>query len=402
MQRIFVGDVQGCADELEVLIDRATAAFGDAFSLWVAGDLVNRGPGNLQALRRVRALVEAGRAEYVLGNHEIHLISAYLGLRELSENDSIGDVLESPDAAEWVGWLRERPLVVASELDGQRFAMVHASCGAGWSLEELVARGEAVHRRLAGAESDARAFLATDPADDPVRDDLGRLTRGRSGEASGAWSSREPETPEGAWHVAWAGSDPDYGLVYGHWARQGLHVAPGLRGLDTGCVHHGRGRDGFLTAWLPESLPRAASGRAFDLPDDRFCRSRRNVATTTPRRIGTEPARSAPHSIPRRLPGAVPRSIAMAKVLIPVVFQGPTRGESEAIVEGETIAGCFDLVEERFPGLKELVIDPATGEIHKFVKVTLNGELLERDTATLAQAVSATDEIEVIAAIAGG
>ena len=92
----------------------------------------------------------------------------------------------------------------------------------------------------------------------------------------------------------------------------------------------------------------------------------------------------------------------MAKVLIPVVFQGPTRGESEALVEGETIAACFDLVEERFPGLKELVIDPATGEIHKFVKVTLNGELLERDTATLAQAVSATDEIEVIAAIAGG
>ena len=39
---------------------------------------------------------------------------------------------------------------------------------------------------------------------------------------------------------------------------------------------------------------------------------------------------------------------------------------------------------------------------HKFVKVTLNGELLERDAGTLAQSVSATDEIEVIAAIAGG
>ena len=66
------------------------------------------------------------------------------------------------------------------------------------------------------------------------------------------------------------------------------------------------------------------------------------------------------------------------------------------------VVACFDLVEEKFPGLRELVIDPATGEIHKFVKVTLNGELLERDTGTLAQSVSATDEIEVIAAIAGG
>ena len=92
----------------------------------------------------------------------------------------------------------------------------------------------------------------------------------------------------------------------------------------------------------------------------------------------------------------------MAKVIIPVVFQGPTRGESEAVVEADTIVDCFDLVEEKFPGLRELVIDPGTGEIHKFVKVTLNGELLERDAETLARPVSATDEIEVIAAIAGG
>jgi sulfur carrier protein ThiS len=49
-----------------------------------------------------------------------------------------------------------------------------------------------------------------------------------------------------------------------------------------------------------------------------------------------------------------------------------------------------------------LVVDPGTGSIHKFVKVTLNGVLLERGPETLAQPVSSTDEIEVIAAIAGG
>jgi len=92
----------------------------------------------------------------------------------------------------------------------------------------------------------------------------------------------------------------------------------------------------------------------------------------------------------------------MATVIIPIVFHGPTRGESSVEIPGETIANCFDLIEEKFPGLRELVIEPATGRIHKFVKVTLNGELLGRDPTTLAQAVSATDEIEVIAAIAGG
>ena len=106
-----------------------------------------------------------------------------------------------------------------------------------------------------------------DPSDDPTRDALARMTRCRAA-TDHEWSSKEPETPDGAWYVAWAAHNHSHGLVYGHWARQGLRVSPGLRGLDTGCVHHGRGRDGFLTAWLPDSSPSA--GRAFDLPDDRF------------------------------------------------------------------------------------------------------------------------------------
>lgn len=269
MQRIFVGDVQGCAEELDALIERADSAFGADYALWIAGDLVNRGPDNRRALERIRERVEAGRAEYILGNHEIHVLSSYWGQRSLSENDSIADVLEAPDAGEWIDWLRRRPLAVAGTLEAQPFAMVHASAGAGWSLATLIERATAASARLAGDEAEAKAFLATDPASDPVRDDLARLTRARAADARG-WSSREPETPEGAWHVAWRAHDPDYGLVYGHWARQGLHVAPGLRGLDTGCVHHGRGRDGFLTAWLPESRPAAVPGRPFDVPDDRF------------------------------------------------------------------------------------------------------------------------------------
>lgn len=92
----------------------------------------------------------------------------------------------------------------------------------------------------------------------------------------------------------------------------------------------------------------------------------------------------------------------MANVIIPVVFQGPSRGVSSVRVPGATIAECFDRVEEQFPGLRELVVDPSSGSIHKFVKVTLNGELLERDPQTLAQSVSEQDEIEIIAAIAGG
>ena len=270
MQRIFVGDVQGCGDELVELVARATDAFGDEFSLWITGDLVNRGPDNLGPLELVRGLVEEGRAEYVLGNHEISLLAVEFGLRELGPNDTFGDLLHASDAAEWIDWLRCRPLVVSGQLEDQRFAMVHAAADPDWSLEELVGIGKQVSERLSASREDAQEFLARDPVVDSLRDALGRMTRCRSVTLDGGWSSDEPELPEEAWHHAWAIRGHDYGLVYGHWARQGLHVDVGLRGLDTGCVHHGRGRDGFLTAWLPESRPRENGQRPFDLPDDRF------------------------------------------------------------------------------------------------------------------------------------
>jgi bis(5'-nucleosyl)-tetraphosphatase (symmetrical) len=270
MQRIFIGDVQGCARELNELISRAEGEFGSEFALWVAGDLVNRGPDSRRALELVRGLVEAGRAEYVLGNHEINLLAVDFGLRELGASDSIGDILSGNDSAEWTDWLRHRPLVAPGKIGDQRFVMLHASASPDWTFDDVVSSGRLASERLAASRPAALEFLSTDPAVDPVRDALARLTRCRSVTADGGWSSAEPEESGHPWHRAWASRGHDYGVVYGHWARQGLHVDQGLRGLDTGCVHHGRGRDGFLTAWLPESRPPADGAHPFDLPDDRF------------------------------------------------------------------------------------------------------------------------------------
>jgi bis(5'-nucleosyl)-tetraphosphatase (symmetrical) len=266
LQRIFVGDVQGCADELDELLARAEDRFGRAFELWVVGDLINRGPGNLRALRRVRERVEASRAHYVLGNHEIGLIATALGVRPLSPFDTFHDVLDAPDAADWLAWLRARPLVVPGQLGSQPFVMLHAAAPPGWEIDQLCERARVAASRLAGSDAAVAAWLRE--PDDPDLDLLGRLTRCRSVSASGRWSSEPPMQGDGsaAWHAHWAASDPHYAVVYGHWALQGLHVAPLLRGLDTGCVHHGRGREGLLTAWLPDP----ACARPFDVPDECF------------------------------------------------------------------------------------------------------------------------------------
>jgi bis(5'-nucleosyl)-tetraphosphatase (symmetrical) len=266
VQRIFVGDVQGCADELDAILAKAKREFGADFELWSVGDLVNRGPKSHRALAAVRELAEAGRARLVLGNHELNLLARWLGVRAASPTDSMEDLLERPDLDEWCEWLRRQPLALAGELGRRPYLMVHASVAPYWGRAEALAAARAAEARLAAPD---RASVAAALRE---RDDaLGRLVSARSALPNGGWS---PETPEAAgaepWHAAWARAAHDYGVVYGHWALQGLHVAPRLRGLDTGCVHHGRDHDGFLTAWLPD--PRARD--PFAVPDARFWQER--------------------------------------------------------------------------------------------------------------------------------
>jgi len=267
-QRIFVGDVQGCADELDELLARVRDAFGTRFELWAVGDLVNRGPASRRALSTLRELVDAGRARYVLGNHELALLRVALGLRTLSPLDTFGDVLAGPDASEWIDWLRRRPLVETGRLGRQRFALLHAAAHPEWGLDELERRARRVEARLGDRDRrEALRLLGADPAEDPDRDLLGRLTSCRSAGPADEWSTSPPdESGLPAWHASWSARGHRWGVVYGHWSLQGLHVANRLRGLDTGCVHHGRGRDGFLTAWLPDP----DADEPFGVPDEAF------------------------------------------------------------------------------------------------------------------------------------
>jgi bis(5'-nucleosyl)-tetraphosphatase (symmetrical) len=267
-RRIFVGDVQGCADELDEVVARARDAFGGDFELWLVGDLVNRGPESLRVLRTVRALADGGRARTVLGNHELALLRTAWGQRPLREGDTFADVLEAPDREDWIEWLRRRPVAEVGRVGGGPFVQVHASVAPDWTLDAVAARARAVEARLADSPRAAARLLAADRRRDPDADALARLTRCRSVDARGRWSAEPPQGEAEPWHVPWRARGHGYGIVYGHWSMQGLHVAPGLRGLDTGCVYHGWGRDGFLTAWLPDP----DDAHPFQVPDERFWR----------------------------------------------------------------------------------------------------------------------------------
>jgi bis(5'-nucleosyl)-tetraphosphatase (symmetrical) len=218
-RRIFVGDVQGCAEELKRLIDRVR--FDPATDrLFSVGDLINRGPLSAESVRVVRQL--SGVA--VMGNHEHHLF-------EKKARALPADLQQAADRDELVAWLRRMPaMVVLPDL-----ILVHAGFSPRWDA----AKPEAVAARLNAAIADPK-LLDRDP---DVRfavsvrycDPQGKMTRD---------DHPPPPPPFRPWDEFYRGERM---VVFGHWARRGLVLGKKVRGLDSGCVY---GKQ--LTAWIAE------------------------------------------------------------------------------------------------------------------------------------------------------
>jgi hypothetical protein len=85
--------------------------------------------------------------------------------------------------------------------------------------------------------------------------------------------------------------------------------------------------------------------------------------------------------------------------LSPPPYRGPTRGEGEVWIEGNSVRDCMNAMGSRFPGFGELVYD-SDGQPADFVRFFVNGNQI--DTETFDTQVEPNAEIKVLAAIAGG
>jgi hypothetical protein len=203
---IIIGDVQGCAAELDDLLDRVALAEDD--TLYFVGDLVARGPDSRRVLARAREL----GALSAIGNHEERLLAARASRRRAEALPKLEvthrQLLDELDDNEWAQ-LESMPLRI--ELPQHGAWIVHAGLVPGVPFE---------------------------------KQDPWMVTHIRSISEDG-----EPSSKRGPlWGEKWQG--PPH-IVFGHNARRKPQIHPDATGIDTACVY-----GEHLTALvLPDASP---------------------------------------------------------------------------------------------------------------------------------------------------
>ncbi|MFL0801807.1 MAG: symmetrical bis(5'-nucleosyl)-tetraphosphatase [Agarilytica sp.] len=250
MATYAVGDIQGCIGALHALLDSADFS-PKKDTLWVAGDLVNRGPDSLATLRFIKSLPNV---EVVLGNHDLHLLAAAQGFKNLGRKDTLTPILEAEDRDELLMWLQAQPLVHHCDKTG--YTMVHAGIPPIWTIEETIAHADEVHKALRSdkALSFFSQMYGNEPdcwspglkGNDRLRIITNYLTRMRFCDEKGRLNLKvktAPDTaPEGLspWFDFPQHKCKNDNVLFGHWASlQGSTGVSNFIALDTGCVWGG-------------------------------------------------------------------------------------------------------------------------------------------------------------------
>lgn len=247
-----IGDVQGCYDELQRLLERIDFDAGRDRLLF-CGDLVNRGPLSLQVLRFVRSLGD--RALTVLGNHDLHLLALANGAKARKGDDETLDaVLKASDRDELLDWLACCPLMHEEASLG--YCVLHAGLPPQWDKAQALACAREVEQVLADPSARKR-FLARMYGNKPDlwSDKLGGVdrlrfivncfTRLRYCDLAGKLGLREKGPPgsQSVGYLPWfkipGRRSADIRILFGHWSTLGYLATDNVWALDSGCLWGG-------------------------------------------------------------------------------------------------------------------------------------------------------------------
>ncbi|MFQ5642541.1 MAG: symmetrical bis(5'-nucleosyl)-tetraphosphatase [Thiogranum sp.] len=243
-----IGDIQGCCNELEGLLEQIDFDPRQD-KLWFAGDLVNRGPDSLETLRLLHRL----NIMTVLGNHDLHLLATAHIPAYRKHKDTLEQVIQAPDGPELLEWLRHQPLLHHDAVTG--YTLIHAGLPPQWNLDKARRCAAEVEQVL--RSDDHTEFLKIMYGNHPTRwsDDLhgwdrlrfitNCLTRLRYCDSNGRLAL-EHKGPPGSqprhlkpWFEWTQRKSRDMNILFGHWSTLGAYDEAGIHSLDTGCLWGG-------------------------------------------------------------------------------------------------------------------------------------------------------------------
>ncbi|WFN10183.1 symmetrical bis(5'-nucleosyl)-tetraphosphatase [Burkholderia contaminans] len=240
---IAIGDIQSCHSAFQSLLDKISApptrrCGSPATSSTAAG-----------LLAALRAVVDLGpRATVVLGNHDLHLLAVSAGLRTERPGDTIGEILDAPDADALLDWVRHRPFVHVE--DGK--LLVHAGVLPQWDATLALELADELQRALRAPDwrDTLQGLYGNEPNQwspnlkkrDRMRVAFNAFTRVRFCTPDGVMEFKANGGPDSAppgylpWFDVPGRRTEDVTVVFGHWAALGLMLRDNVVALDSGCV----------------------------------------------------------------------------------------------------------------------------------------------------------------------
>lgn len=252
MALYLIGDVQGCDRALQRLLDKISYS-PSRDTLYLLGDLVNRGPDSESVLRRLMGY--GASVQCVLGNHDLHLLALAVGARKPRRKDTLRGILEAPDRQAMLDWLRWQPMALVKSAGAEDILMVHAGVLPDWTASRTLALAAEVQAVL--RSPDLGQFLAEMYGDAPtcwndsltgtarLRVIVNALTRLRfctpEGEMEFASKDSAGTAPPGylPWFEVPGRQTASLTVAFGHWSTLGWLGRRDVLSLDTGCVWGG-------------------------------------------------------------------------------------------------------------------------------------------------------------------
>ena len=253
MSNYAIGDIQGCFTKFTQLLEKINFN-PNKDKLWLVGDIINRGPESTQMLEW--AYNNQDNINIVLGNHELHTIAVYFGIRQQGKLDTIDELLQHKQCNKWITWLRQQPLIFYDK--DINFAMIHAGIPPQFTLKQAINYASKLQQQLSAPEPQCIHFMQNLFGDQPLSWSNNLNNQQQARYLTNAFTRMRLCSNKGSLELAHKGpglclnnnnniyqawflwenrQTKTTPIIFGHWAalENILHPPHNVFALDTGC-----------------------------------------------------------------------------------------------------------------------------------------------------------------------